>query len=243
MLLGFPMRTLQAIAVGLGVLIWFAAPAMAVDAIPYPNPGTYNSQAYTFTATTTADLVVYFAGAASYYDNQLGVLVNGAPQGGYGLDDHTSSVGDSYDYGQVTAGDVVTFVLHITEPNTPYSQRPGQTIDLWSDPSLNALYGYDGPGATQHNHVYLTDYTGGIGDPNSALYQDTGYYLGFEDLAFGDFSSIRSDYDYNDENFVITQQALNVTPLPEPSSWALLLIGFLGVGTALRMKRSGALAV
>jgi hypothetical protein len=48
------------------------------DAIPYPNVGTPNPAIYTFTATSTGDIVAYFAaGSTAAYDNQLGLLVNG----------------------------------------------------------------------------------------------------------------------------------------------------------------------
>ena len=145
------------------VLVFGTAPAVQAQGfIPY-NDGTddvYNPITYTFTAATTGDITAYFAGSGAAYDNQLGLLVNGTLQGGFGLDDHTSFIGQSYNFGSVTAGSTLVFVLdNITLGEYAYS-----------DPSLNLAYD-DGPatGTTDgHNHIYSTDYTGlnpGYGTP------------------------------------------------------------------------------
>lgn len=143
----------------LAVLALAAGSAMA-DAIPYPNPGTQNPVNYTFTASGSGDLVAYFMGSGAGYDEQVGVLVNGVDSGVVGLDDHSSAVGDSIDFGHVNAGDTLVFYdLVLTTGNTFYT-----------DTSMNA----DGV-----NHTYSTAYTGGTpGVP-------AGTYVAFEDLFGG----------------------------------------------------------
>ena len=54
-----------------------AAQITKADLVPYPNPGTPNPDIYTFTATTSGDIIAYFAGTGAAYDEQLGMLVNG----------------------------------------------------------------------------------------------------------------------------------------------------------------------
>ena len=82
------------------------------DAIPYPNIGSYNVVTYSFTAAFTGDIVAYFVGGIhADYENKLGLLVNGVDTGIYGLDNHTSSIGDSLDFGSVSAGASLVFVL------------------------------------------------------------------------------------------------------------------------------------
>jgi PEP-CTERM motif len=73
------------------------------------------------------------------------------------------------------------------------------------------------------NHAYVTDYTGGVpGIP-------AGTYVGFEDRPVPG-----SDLDYNDDQFVFT----NVSSAPEPSTWAMMVLGFAGLGFAA-FRRSG----
>ncbi len=205
--------------------------AKAADLIPYANIGTYNDTTYTFTAAHTGDIVAYFAGASAGYDNQLGLLVNGVAQGGFGLDDHSTPVGSSIDFGHVDAGDTLVFVLE----NLSVGQN------AYSDPSMNLAYD-DGPvtGSTDgHNHIYSTAYTG-----NPAISDiPQGTFVGFEDLAFPN-----SDYDYNDEQFVFTNVATSIGSggeggVPEPATWSLMILGVGAVGAMARRGSRKFLAV
>jgi hypothetical protein len=195
-----------------------AGAARAADAIPYPDTGSYNPVTYTFTAAADGDLVAFIVGGfTASYENQLGVLVNGVAQGGFGLDNHSSSSGDSFDFGAVHAGDSLVFVLNnLTLGALAYS-----------DPSLNAAY--DDPSYTGgHNHIYSTPYT--ATPPIGAV--PPGTYVAFEDLQFPN-----SDFNYNDESFVFTNVgATTHGGVPEPAAWALMLLGFGGVGAVLRRR-------
>ena len=75
------------------------------------------------------------------------------------------------------------------------------------------------------NHAYITPFNGTIGSYGTIV----GTYVGMEDLPNG-----QSDWDYNDDTFVFT----NVDPAatPEPSTFALLGTGLIGVAGALRRK-------
>ena len=101
-----------------GAAVAAIASAAHAGPIPYPNAGTPNPDVYTFTAASTGDLVAYFAGSGASFDEQVGLLVNGVAQGGLGLDDHTTPVGGSYDFGLVHAGDVLTFFDTSAPPAT-----------------------------------------------------------------------------------------------------------------------------
>src|SRR5262245_28573266 len=83
------------------------------DAIPYPAVGTPNTALYTFTAAADGDIVAYFAGTGAVFDLRLGLMVNGnlvVP--GLALPNLFSSIGQSFNFGAVKAGDSLTFVLH-----------------------------------------------------------------------------------------------------------------------------------
>ena len=88
----------------------------------------------------------------------------------------------------------------------------GETF--YSDRSLNS------DGLT---HVYQQTYSAIPGIP-----VPRGLYLGFEDLRSG------GDFDYNDFSVVVTNVA---SAVPEPSSWAMLLLGFMGLAFWARNRR------
>jgi hypothetical protein len=189
----------------------FSANAKA-DAIPYPTPGVVNPVTYMFTAANDGDVVAYFAGSTASFDNDLGLLVNGVAQGGFGLDNHSSPLGLSYDFGHVNAGDALVFVLRNKSGLIP----PNQLV--YSDPSLNGPYdSQTGPAIPGENHVYSTPYTG-TGPIIDAI--PAGIFVSFEDLPAQGFNS---DHNYNDEDFVFTNVA--ESPVPEP----IEIISMLGV--------------
>jgi len=187
--------------------------AKAADAIPY-SPNGYNATSYSFVATG-GDITAYFASASAGNDNTVGAMIGGAAPTVFGLDDHSATVGQSLLLGSATAGETVVFVL---DSNGAF---------IYSDPAMNT--GFDaGPatGSTDgHNHIYSTAYTA-----TAPVFGNTptGTFVAFEDLSFPN-----SDYDYNDEAFVVT----GISAAPEPETWAMMLVGFAGLGAAMRSTR------
>jgi hypothetical protein len=89
----------------------------------------------------------------------------------------------------------------------------------YSNPSLNSDGG---------NHVYSTSALAGQAYTGSPA----GTYVGFEDEAFPG-----SDYNYHDDTFVFTNVSSGV---PEPATWAMMLLGFAGLGfVGYRKAKSG----
>jgi len=190
-----------------GAVLLAAGNAFA-GAIPYPNSGVENPITYTFTATSTGNVTVYFAGSGASYDEQIGLLVNGVDTGVLGLDDHSSNIGDSFSFGSVNAGDILVFYDKIFD-----------TGDTWfTTKSMNS----DGS-----NHVYSTAAAAGdayFGSP-------AGIYVGFEDLQLSE-----SDLNYYDDTFVFTN--VSAIGTPEPGVWAMMFLGLAGVGASLRRRNS-----
>lgn len=197
-------KLMAALALSAGFLAGGSAHA---GPIPYPNAGTENPTLYTFTAAATGDITAYFFGSGAGYTNELTMLVNGVASGIQGLNNQTSSVGDSLVLGSVTAGDVIVFVM--------VNLSPGNVGPWYSEKSRNS----DGT-----NHVYSTDFAGNGTVP-------AGVYVGFEDLDAGD----GSDFNYFDETFVFTNIAVS-TGVPEPGSLALVLGALAAVGAARKRK-------
>jgi hypothetical protein len=194
------------VAAAMALAIWATS---ASAAIVYPNGGSENVQTYSFTASTTGDLVAYFAGSGAALENQLGLLINGVSTGLVALNNHVSAIGQSFNFGHVEAGDVLTFVDFVTGYATWYS-----------DPALNGGNG---------NHIYSTVAAAGAAFAGSPA----GTYVAFEDLTFP-----YSDFNYFDHAFVFT-----VSAVPEPSTWAMLILGFASVGFLAYRRRNQAAVV
>jgi hypothetical protein len=196
---GSAVRLLSTIA-GVGLALALGGNT-ASAAVVYPNIGAESPITYNFTAASTGDIVAYFAGSGAALDQRLGLLVNGVSTGVFGLDNHTSALGQSLILGHVMAGDTLTFVDRITGGDTWYS-----------DPALNGGNG---------NHVYSTSAAQGQAFAGSPA----GTFVAFEDLRFPN-----SDFNYFDQTFVFTTANSVVGAVPEPSTWAMLLVGFFGIG-------------
>lgn len=184
------------------LIVGLSAAAANADVIPYPDPGTENPENFTYTAAYDGDIVAYFYASDAAYTEEIGLLINGVSTGVFGLNNHTSNVGDSVVLGHVHAGDMLTFVDKII------AGPPAVPAFWYSDPSMNS----DGA-----QHVYSTVFSGNALIP-------AGTYFGFEDLPAG-----RADWDYNDVQFVFTDMGSGV---PEAPTWGLMLLGFVGLGFA-----------
>jgi hypothetical protein len=183
----------------------------ASAAIVYPTIGSENLTTYTFTAQTTGDLVAYFAGSGAVYEQRVGLLVNGISTGLVGLDNHTSTIGQSFNLGHVVTGDILTFV----------DVFPGG--EAWySNPALNGGNG---------NHVYSVAASAGQAFAGSPA----GTYVAFEDLTFP-----TSDFNYFDQTFVFSTVSVpgQVSSVPEPSTWAMMILGFAGIGAMAYRRRN-----
>lgn len=197
--------------------------AKASTLIPYPTTGpdgkhVENPASYAFTAIADGNITAYFAGSAAHFIEVLGMTVNGIPTGITGLNDQLSHVGDSLVLANnVHAGDKIVFFDQVSTQNTG---------DIWySDPALNPIP--DG------QHVYATPYDSSSHLLIAAI--PSGFYVGFEDLR----RAMGSNFDYQDETFVVTNVATDVTPLP-----ATLPLFATGIGgmvlLAWRRKRKAA---
>jgi hypothetical protein len=160
-----------------------------------------------FNAVETGDLVGYFSGSSAAYENQIGVFVNGVQLGGYGLDNHSSTVGQSVNFGHVNAGDSIVFALNVLS----------EGYKLYSNTALNS---------DSMDHTYATVFSGGTS--NGAMIP-AGVYLGFEDQL-----ATISDLDYNDEDVVFSN--VGMTANPEPMSFVLFGTGLLALGLFRRKK-------
>lgn len=212
------MKKIFAAIAAAAALAAISAPATAAS-IPYPNAGSYNPDTYTFVVAHTGDVKLYFAGASAGNTNTIAIAINGTSTSDL-FPDHSTSVGTMYDFGSFTKGQVVTFTLDTN--GTFFS----------SNPALNV--GLDGVNPINDQHIYATEYNhhaAGWSLPKSGLF-----------LAFEDLPLTSSDRDFNDETFVATNVKI-ANPcggVPEPATWAAMIVGFAGIGAAMRKKSAAA---
>jgi hypothetical protein len=205
--------TIRAKAFGVAAALAAATAAVpASAAVPvYPTAGTENPATYSFVAGMSGEVGAYFIGSSAGFTSIAGLLVNGVDTGITGLQNHTSSPGDFLSFGNVNAGDVLTFYIKVLTSGEQW----------FTDSSLNT----DG----NRQHVYaVTPYTGGdfgipVGDYT---------YLGFEDIRDPSSLNIGIDYDYNDIEYAFSYPAV-----PEPATWAMMLVGFGLVGFSMRSRK------
>jgi hypothetical protein len=203
------------LAAGLALGLLGAPLAAHAGTIPYPNVGTPNPVTYTFTAAATGDVTAYFAGSGAAYDEQVGMIDETTGfNSGLGLDDHTSSIGETFNMGSVNAGDTLVFYDYVATLNGT----------VYSVPAMNVPY--DSNGTDGHNHVYAT--SAAAGQISSLI--PAGTYVGFEDGTFPG-----ADFNYHDDTFVFTDVS-TTTSVPEPVSMALLGVGLAGLGLVRRRR-------
>jgi hypothetical protein len=177
----------------LAMLLAASFPALADD-FPYPTPGT-SAPTSTITAMATAHVIGYFAGSSASDTDFISMCDVTTPFcSSFTFNNQTTAVGTSFDFGAVTAGDILRFDLSNTTTGQLLSSAPGVSAD-------------------GINHAYFTHYSN-TGAPNLGGGIPAGIFVGMEDRPFGS-----SDLDYNDAQFVFTNVA---TAVPEPSSVLLL---------------------
>lgn len=195
---------LATVAVATGLLTMNTAIA---GPIPYPNSGSENLATYNFTAVSTGDILGYFAGSTAGYTQVVGMSKNGGSVLSWGLNNHASALGASFNFGSVSSGDTLRFFIYVYDTGYTYS----------SDKSLNS----DGV-----NHIYSTSAAANQVYSGSPV----GVYVAFEDLHGG------GDFNYHDNTFVFTNVSNGVDNVPDGASTVVALGGAL-MGLAAFRRR------
>ncbi len=193
------------------LLACFASMTMMADSIPYPSIDVV-PPATSFTAAANGDVVAYYYSGGALFNELFGLYVNGVQQGNWALGSHSSTFGESVDFGPVKAGDKLTLALNVLD--THYT--------LYSNPYMNP----DGV-----NHVYTTSFSGQSVDDITI---PAGTFIGWEDSLIG-----FSDLNYNDETLVLTNIAPTQpsSDTPEPASaWLFCAGALLSVGFGISRK-------
>jgi PEP-CTERM motif len=198
--------------------------------IPYPNIGQI-APTTTITATETGDIIGYFVQASAANSDTVRMLdVTTGTTSAWFFPNQTTAVGTSADFGFVSYGDTLVFEIEDLGINQVFASNPADSAD-------------------GVNHGYVTNFSGGT------LYGQAlpnGIYVGMEDL-----NASNSDFDYNDDTFLFTNDASKsssfdktsnfststaaVSPddtpeVPEPSTLILLSTGLFGFAGLLRHR-------
>lgn len=219
------MRKITFVLAGLGVVAGMNAPAMAQTAtVDNESTATVNGTFDRQSITTTSLLFQYgtlmatgpgmftfsYLGNESGYTNAFSLNIGGA-----GMLTENSALGSSVALQVGADNPMPSFTFLTTSPTGLASASNGQTFTDSSNPSFAVISNANGGNV-------LASWGG-----SSYGFQ---YVLGFNDAFSGD----RDFDDYKvGVNFV-------AAPVPEPSTYALMLAGLAAVGFVARRRRRGA---
>ncbi|HEX4181175.1 MAG TPA: FxDxF family PEP-CTERM protein [Caulobacteraceae bacterium] len=135
------------------------------------------------------------------------------------------SVDDHFDFQLVDSVELATGQLQNTESSSAGSLLKNATWNLWTSDSSYDL-------VTKIDSFTFSNDTGGQQASFANLNLTPGYYV-FE-LTGNDTAYI------NKPRGLVYEGQFTVTPVPEPATWAVMLVGFGGMGAAMRSRRKQA---
>ena len=186
------------------------------DSLPTPNtfPGTNIKYGSVPWITNVGGIT--FSGTA--------LIANNAPGTSAGIS--ASPAGDATNYMSILGGNSETLTFAATE--TRFGLYWG-SIDAYN--SISFFSGNDAsPFLTlTGNTLNAAPPVGSNGDQSSAL---TNSYLTFTDLSFNKIvlASAQNSFEFDNLSYGGAEHHFSVGSVPEPSTWAMMVLGFVGVG-------------
>jgi PEP-CTERM motif len=194
------------LSIALAALI-SGSPVLLADTIPYSQTGTI-APVSVLTATATGDVSGYFISASAADDDYVRLVdLTSGYESNYFFENYNTSAGTVASFGPVTKGDTLVFEILNQSMNLLFA--------------TDRAHSFDGL-----NHGYETAFGGGMLD---GINLPAGTYVGMEDRP-----NRISDFDYNDDTFLVTN--VSSSQIPEPGTLALFGTGIVGVAGVLRGK-------
>jgi uncharacterized repeat protein (TIGR03803 family) len=208
-----------------------------------PQFGTAADPGYGTVFSLTPDSVAVLSKVAlTGFGREVGSVSVVSPNGGPGIGHlgfSTTPTGFVALNDPNTADDLYTFALHVVD-SAPDSLQADLADAVWElnsaqydgfdliasmrDPHINPLDAVGSPGGDYDLFITIRETAGGAGSP----------YFGF------DFTQLIG----TDDTLEVDELAVSATAaVPEPTTWAMLSLGFLGLGGMARRGRKMSLAV
>jgi hypothetical protein len=195
---------MRSIPLALVVALASTAGPASGETIPYSPVGVQNPDHYEFTAAATGDVIAYFDG-----------------NGGADYEDSLGLLVNGVPSGVVGLGNHQS---SFGEELDLGQVEAGATLTfvLYVATTGNVWYSNAALDSDGAQHVYSAPFAGNASLPS-------GTYVGFEDLA-----APVADFNYADEQFVVTDVAARTVPTPLPGSLPLFVAGCFAVALVRR---------
>ena len=218
--------------------------AMFAGTIPYPGGG----QILTNTPiTATGSSVVFFYGFSASDTDMIDIFdtTSGTQTGDIFTNQGagSSSPGSSVSIATNSGDNLVVEIINTSTGKDYYSELGFGAPTTLANGGLFLCAGsttqtagcQPANSSDGDQHAYVTSYAGGV-IPGTSINPGAGTFVGMEDLD----STNGTDWDYNDDQFILTGVTAQTTAVtPEPTSIALFGTGILGMAGIVRRKFSG----
>jgi len=184
--------------------------------------GTFNSVPSDYHGYTWTYWEVF--NGAGYYNQQLGPVIEGT--NGY-----TNGVVSSPNVACGCANDFQASTSIISGPSIGLNS--GYFTSAWNDGETLTVNGYSGA-----NLVDTASFTISTETPSFEMFG----WSGLTEITFTPSGGTPQGYNGNGEYFAVDNLSLSGA-VPEPAAWGMMLVGFFGLGGAMRAARSRRSAV
>lgn len=185
-----------------------------------PTGHLSNTQVYTSGGLSiTAKGFNWTGGTADLYGKH-----NGGDENGLGLNNDPTGDHEIHYHSGYVQIDVLSLIGHVLANSVTFGTNSTTGGEQWT------VYGSNSSGGSCGSNPLcgVTSLASGSGEVTAQVLPHFGTYRYYDFVSTGN---------HGGKNFLLTDIAATLRPVPEPATWALMLVGFGGLGAMLRRRR------